>query len=457
MVNVPTLLAVASLAANYGSRSVLPVVSHVICIDGICSASELIGACSSAFFAGDLGAQLVAKALVQRFSGQQLLCWGTGAWAAVMLLVPAALTGPRLLLLLLQAVLGFCCGLGYPSAHALLAETVAPENKGLAVSLIISASAVGAMASNFLTPQLTQVFSWLVPFLLFAGLGLAITCSISLSTRPKPKAHGSSASSSGSSELLLWLREPLIPAIFLGMFASGAANAFLYSFVPTLFVEAYGASLEQLGFLTFAAPLGNSVCCVLSGILADSLVKHMRPYQVRMIMQSLGTAVPALCLLATCQLKSQLGAAVTVTLWMASHGFQTSGITALLHDVAHARASELFAMGNVASKFAGILAGPLVSRFASTWGWNWILCIIALHYLVSGAVLVSLMPRSEEASKLFNIDTCKKEEQKDESGSPASSDAESTHIASSAEPTPSSSRFSSRSSRRRPTREVSLD
>ena len=49
--------------------------------------------------------------------------------------VPAALTGPRLLLLLLQAVLGFCCGLGYPSAHALLAETVAPENKGLAVSL----------------------------------------------------------------------------------------------------------------------------------------------------------------------------------------------------------------------------------------------------------------------------------------------------------------------------------
>lgn len=149
------------------------------------------------------------------------------------------------------------------------------------------------------------------------------------------------------------------------MFASGAANAFLYSFVPTLFVEAYGASLEQLGFLTFAAPLGNSVCCVLSGILADSLVKHMRPYQVRMIMQSLGTAVPALCLLATCQLKSQLGAAVTVTLWMASHGFQTSGITALLHDVAHARASELFAMGNVASKFAGILAGPLVSRQCS--------------------------------------------------------------------------------------------
>ena len=84
--SLPTLLAIGALAANYGSRSVLPVVSHVICSDSRCSASELIGASASAFFAGDLVAQLAAKPLVQRYSGQQLLSLGTAAWALLLLL-----------------------------------------------------------------------------------------------------------------------------------------------------------------------------------------------------------------------------------------------------------------------------------------------------------------------------------------------------------------------------------
>mmetsp|Transcript_32264 Transcript_32264/g.74501 ORF Transcript_32264/g.74501 Transcript_32264/m.74501 type:complete len:475 (+) Transcript_32264:54-1478(+) len=398
---LPTILAVCSLAANYGSRSVLPVVSHVICADCCCSASELVGASASAFFAGDLVAQLAAKPLVQRYSGQELLSLGTAAWAVVLPLVPLTVQGPLPLLLFFELLLGFCCGLGYPAAHALLAETVPAAEKGLAVSLIISASAIGAMVSNFLTPQLADVLGWATPFFLFALLGACIASAIKLlpPTRPQQKEQAGQTADWG--ELLVWSKEPLVIAMYLAMYASGVANAFIYSFVPTLFVEAYGAQVSDLGWLTSAAPLCNSVVCVLSGMLADRLARSWQTHRCRMLMQFLGTGLPAICLIAICNLESRLSVSIVLTLWMATHGFQTSGLTALFHDVAHARASELFSIGNVFSKFAGILAGPMFSRNAALWGWKCILCGLAVHYTLSGIVLISLMHRTKEASKLF--------------------------------------------------------
>ena len=87
-------------------------------------------------------------------------------------------------------------------------------------------------------------------------------------------------------ELLVWSKEPLILAIYFAMYASGVANAFLYSFVPSLFVEAYGAQVSDLAWLTAAAPLCNSVCCVLSGLLADRLATSWPTHRCRMLMQS---------------------------------------------------------------------------------------------------------------------------------------------------------------------------
>lgn len=188
------------------------------------------------------------------------------------------------------------------------------------------------------------------------------------------------------------------------MYASGVANAFLYSFVPSLFVEAYGAQVSDLAWLTAAAPLCNSVCCVLSGILADRLAKSWPTHRCRMLMQLLGTALPALCLVTICSSESRFSVSILLTLWMGTHGFQTSGLTALFHDVAHTRASELFAIGNVFSKFAGILAGPMFSRNAALWGWKCVLCGLSVHYAMSGIVLISLMHRSKEAGKLFSTE-----------------------------------------------------
>ena len=128
----------------------------------------------------------------------------------------------------------------------------------------------------------------------------------------------------------------------------------------------------------------------------------MQPYRsFEAFPRFLGTVLPAMCLVMICRLESRFSVSILLTLWMGTHGFQTSGLTALFHDVAHTRASELFAIGNVFSKFAGILAGPMFSRNAALWGWKCVLCGLAIHYVMSGLVLISLMHRSKQASRLF--------------------------------------------------------
>merc|ERR1719252_146952 len=48
-------------------------------------------------------------------------------------------------------------------------------------------------------------------------------------------------------EMQQWFKDPLVQALVFGMWCSGVGNSFLYSFVPTLFVEVYGVKVAELG------------------------------------------------------------------------------------------------------------------------------------------------------------------------------------------------------------------
>ncbi|CAK0841860.1 unnamed protein product [Prorocentrum cordatum] len=406
MPTVSTWVAVAAIAGNYGARSLTPILAHVFCAHGRCDAATLVGSTASAFFAGDFVAQAAAKALVQRFSGGALLVAGTASWGLLVLgIMPLVLPDPLLVLMPAQFVLGFCCGLGYPAAHAVLASTVPVAIRTTAVTLVTSAAALGTMASNFATPQAAELIS-ASPYVFFACVGL-LTSALALLCIPCGSQAGPQSGAEGGfgdtlREASIWVQDPLIAALFFGMWANGLANAFLYTFVPTLFVEVYEASVVELGWLTMAAPLGNALCCVLSGIASDYLIARQWPtYSCRILMQSIGTAVPAVSLLGLYLCTHKVNAALCLAVWFASHGFQTSGLTVALHDVAHARASEFFAVGNVFSKLAGICAGPLVVYISRRWGWSLVLGIIGAHYAASGACLATLLGRVDQSARHF--------------------------------------------------------
>lgn len=431
-----TWLAVAALVANYGTRAVVPVVAHVLCRTSDCDAAGLIGSVASAFFIGDLLAQVAAKPMVRRLGGKRLLSIGTAGIAGSLVLVTLLVDGAAPLFLGAQGILGFCCGLGYPASHALIAEAVPASRRATAVSLIVSASAVGTMLSNLATPLLVGYLGWQSPFVLFvaasatAALVVEALCPSSTNlASPEAAAQQQEVKATGAAgELRRWLLDPLVEAMIFAMYASGVANAFLYSFIPTLFVEAYHVKLADLAWLTTAAPLVNAAVCVISGVVADALVgQHgWAPHRCRAFMQLLGTLLPCGSLLALAlgvARGSAAGAATLVTIWFAAHGFQTAGLTATFHDVGKLRASELFAVGNVFSKIAGVLAGHFFSRLARARSWEAVLLVIAGHYLISGIVFVAFVGRSERTRRLIIPTEAEAEEQQALPRAPESADA----------------------------------
>jgi len=406
MIHSTTWLVSAALAVNYGARGMTPVVAHVLCQTAGCDAALLVGSVASAFFMGDLIAQLVAKSWIRQLGGKQLLLIGMLGLSLLTFAIAASLPGPLSILLGLQAAFGFCCGFGYPAAHALIA-TVPASQRSTAVSLFSSAGSAGTMLSSFLTPLMVHYLGWLSPFFAFSSLNLVL---LFLVWRFIPQATIDATSAapkeaSDLGELRRWVAMPLVKALLFGMYAVGVAFTFLYSFIPTFFVEVYDVKVSDLGWITSAAPLLNAVICVLGGLLVDFLSKHgWLTQHCRMLMQSLGTALPAMSIFMLCTVKNTTVAAVLVTIWFASHGFQTSGLTATFHDAAKVRASELWAVGNTLAKLAGIFAGSGFSWMARVWGWNTVLVLIACHYIASGVVLVSFMDQVEHVRHVIAPD-----------------------------------------------------
>mgnify|MGYP002632181066 CR=1 FL=1 len=270
------LLATASVACNYATRSLLPIVSHAVCADVAesCSAAQLVSDSTSAFFAGDLIAQFSAGLLVQRVSGPWLLGLSTVGWTVATLMIPAALQPsaspfghPTL-----QLVRGILCGLGFPAAHAVVAAAPA-EVRATALGLINSSAGIGSMLANMVIPKLLSQYGWELPFwalgcmsfsVAVALVVLSTTRRVGLMTGPSataPNQPHSKATSGGAADYWRWLEEPLVRSLVAWMVVAAIAGQTVGgAFLPTLFIERHGVAVADLGWYTGGPPLAQVTC-----------------------------------------------------------------------------------------------------------------------------------------------------------------------------------------------------
>lgn len=214
-------------------------------------------------------------------------------------------------------------------------------------------------------------------------------------------AEGANAAEQGTGSLVLakmrkWFKEPLVQALLL---ASGSAYVFLlHNLTPTFAVDVYNIKVADQGWIITASPLLNVVVCVPGDIDADHQCFKRRwlTHQCRMLIQLLGTAVFAACIVELSMVSDTRVAAVLVTVRFAVHGFQIAGLHASLQHIGKLRASERFSMGNVISRFADILSGLASSRGATTLGWKTVLLVGAARCTVSGAYPVVFVNRSDK-------------------------------------------------------------
>lgn len=408
MVAVSTWITFIALALNYGSRAVTPLVANVICKDSGCDAMVLVASVASAFFAGEMVAQMIAQPLVRRLGGKYLLSFMAIGLSVSMVLMMCALSRLPLTFLFLQFLYGGVCGFGYPAGHAIIAATVPPQSRSLAVCMINAASGIGTMLFTFVIPLVITLFGWQLPFAIVVFVSVAIFPLIRRLQMPQQSRSNSDATNHmNGKELSDWCSEPLVLALFLGQYAMGFGYAFLINFVPTFFMEAFSVKVADLGWLLSAAPFLNATISVFSGFLVQHLSVHRfwPIYQCRMLMQTLGAGVPVASLLAISVTNNAKMAAVLFTMSFAFFGFQSSGQTATFHDVGKLRAGELFCLGNIFAKLAGVVGGQVIGWIGRSVGWKFVLLTVAVHYGASAAILVSLMPRIEQARRVITPDS----------------------------------------------------
>ena len=438
----PAVQASASVALNYAGRVVLPLCAQALCSsssDG-CDATQLVSTAATGFFVGDLVAQLAAGPLVRALPGARLLAVSTTAWAAVALATPSALLTSPTLLMLEQALFGLCCGLGYPAAHKLLGEAkLEPRRRSTALSLVNSSAAWGSMLASLLTPLVVRHSHWRLPFYCVALCGLAASATLVGGGGDRRSAGSSSTGVTGvaggvggvggasvvgrgreaaasamrgaanvSTDVTSWAADPVVRAMLVSLYVSGIALHGLQLFVPTLLVDRHAVHLDELGKLTAVPAAAQVAACFSCGWIADRLTARgwLSPQQTRTAFQAIATLGPAAALL----LLSSPAVATTpaastalVALWTGCASFSSAGIFALLHHVARARAGELFVVGNICSKLGALLAARLLQPMLHAVGWEVLLRVVALHYLVAAALLLPRMDkkRVDAAAQLF--------------------------------------------------------
>mmetsp|Transcript_22648 Transcript_22648/g.26141 ORF Transcript_22648/g.26141 Transcript_22648/m.26141 type:complete len:440 (+) Transcript_22648:136-1455(+) len=414
-------LATVSIACNYATRSLIPIVSHAVCSEGSetdCTAAELVSDSTSAFFVGDLLAQFTAGPLVRLVAGPWLLALSTAGWAVSTLFLPSALksSSPQRHHSLLQGLRGLLCGFGYPSAHAVVATTP-HEIRSTVLGLINAAAGIGAMLANFVLPELLSRHSWEVSIHALGVLSLvsaaalmllSLKSRVGLFTQLKGKQPSTSKNSPGvkqdsvGGDILQWLGEPLIRGIIVWMVVvSIGGQAIGGAFLPTFFIERHGLSVATLGFYTGIPPLAQVIVSLSAGFACDILAAKAgipaRSMQIKL--QQLAVGIPMLSLLLLSRLENQpMAACVLVTLWLGCTSFQSAGAMAVLHAVGGSRAGEMFVLGNAFAKLGTLLAASGTRWLLHTFGWEVLLIGLAGAYALSGVLLLPHMHHVERAA-----------------------------------------------------------
>lgn len=385
-----------------------------------CTAAELVSDSTSAFFVGDLLAQFTAGALVRHVAGPWLLALSTAGWALATILIPMALksSSPQQAHSLLQGFRGLLCGIGYPSAHAVVAATP-KEIRATVLGLINAAAGIGSMLANVCVPGLLSQNSWELSFNVLGVLSLVAAAAlvllslrsrVGLFTQPVTRRVASGEQPPKSSpkegsvgrDILRWLQEPLIRGIIVWMVVvSVGGQAIGGAFLPTFFIERHGLSVATLGVYTGVPPLAQVIVSLSAGLACDFLVSKVGIPALRMQirLQQFAVGVPMLSLLALSQLEnSPLAACILVTLWLGCTSFQSAGAMAVLHSVGGPRAGEIFVLGNAFAKLGTLLAASCTRWLLHTLGWKSILIGLAAAYALSGMLLLPNMKHVERAA-----------------------------------------------------------
>ena len=339
----------------------------------------------SSFFVGYMVTQVLGGWLAQKWGGKAVLGFGVLWWSAFTMLTPLSAMTSFPVLIATRIAMGLGEGVAFPSVYHMFGRWVPARERSRAASFNLAAIPLGTLTAIIVTPFLAIKFGWPSVFYVFGSIGLVwfffwyflVTDKPAIDTRMgeseralfrQEAEQGGSDGSKGIPWRELLSKKP-VWAIIIAHFCNNWGLYVLLSWLPSYFSSQLGIGLRSV-WIYVAPPwvaafiMGNIV-----GVLADRLIaKGWTVTRVRRFMQLIGSAGPALALVALASVQDANTAVILLTLAMALSSFSFAGFASNHLDIAPRHAGIIFGISNTAGTLPGIIGVALTGLLVQTTG-----------------------------------------------------------------------------------------
>jgi len=338
------------------------------------------GVVLSSFFIGYLVTQVLGGSLAARFGGKAVLGFGVLWWSLFTLLTPLSAMTSFPVLIAARILMGLGEGVAFPATYNLMGRWVPPEERTRAASFNLSAIPLGTLFAVSTTPIIALTFGWPMVFYSFGAVGFVwfVFWWRLGGSRPHEgsgQAFGNPSSSGAEADdrKVPWRRilgQKPVWAIIVAHFCNNWGLYVLLAWLPSYFSSQLGINLRAVWIYVSLPWIVNFLVANLAGWIGDRLVVSGLPVtRVRKSLQVVGSAGPALALIALAGTSDANTAVILLTTALGLGAFSYAGFASNHLDISPNHAGAIFGISNTAGTIPGIigvaLTGVLVDQTGS--------------------------------------------------------------------------------------------
>jgi MFS family permease len=338
------LLLGLAILLNYIDRGAIAIASPVLKPELGLTNTEY-GYAVSAFFWTYVPIQFFIGWACDRWCVYRLIAAGIALWALSTLAM--GLVGGLLSLVVFRLLLGVGESITFPGASKVIARHVAPENRGLANSVVATGIALGPVVGTFVGGLMVASYGWRPMFVVFGLITLLWVAPWLMTARRLPTFAPAG-------------REPPVPigqvartrevwAMGIGHFGATYPLYFIIVWLPLYLTKTRGFSIVDMTYLATLGFVAQAASAIAQGWISDQLVRAGRDEaMVRRALMVGGNAVMAVSIIALMQAKN----AAEIGLWLVAFGAAAATGGVNLYAIA-----QMFAGPRASGSFIGIQNG----------------------------------------------------------------------------------------------------
>ena len=389
---------------NYVDRVNVTIVAPVILADLGWDKAKL-GSVMSATLLGYAAGQIPAGLLIDRFGGVVILAAMCAAWSIATALTPP-LFGWMAALLAVRFLLGFFESVNNPGQTSLNTRAFPPSELARAQGLCFAGTQVGPLIASPLIAWLVTLYPWSYVFYGCAALGIVWVVAW-LALVPRLPAPGASPGTppealAGASRAtpppvpLAILTAPPVLALALAGLLWGYAMWLFVAWFPTYLSDAWGLSMQSMGWVNAIPTLGGIAALIGGGWISDRLVQRgVAEGRARKLLAVAGLGGSSACMVAAALATNGVAAVAFFTLNGFVQGLAVAPLFSLPAVLAPRAAATIAASANFCMALGGVVS-PYVAGLLRDRTGEWsIPFLTAAAALLAASVVLGLVFRAE--------------------------------------------------------------